>query len=103
MDQIQKSEKTTLKYVLELVAQDVRSVTGKNLHHIKLRCGKQMDDRITVHECVIPYREVPTSENWRINFARELIECNHDSLVVDGFNKEELQEILAWITTSGPS
>ena len=35
VDRIQKSSKTTLSYVLELVSQDVRSVTGKNQLAIK--------------------------------------------------------------------
>ena len=50
VNRIQKSSKTTLSYVLELVSQDVRSVTGKNQLGIRLRCGKEKHERITANE-----------------------------------------------------
>ena len=103
VDRIQKSSKTTLSYVLELVSQDVRSVTGKNQLAIKQRCGKEIRDRITANESFVAYKEVPPNEAWRISVKKELIECTHETLFVDGFEKEELQEMMTWITTTGPS
>ena len=103
IDHIKNSKKLTLKYVLEVVSNDVRSVTGKNLHYIKLRSGKTINENITPKESFVPYKEVPMGESWRVQFASELLECVNGPLMVDGFQAEELNEILTWICTSGPS
>ena len=89
--------------MLEVVSNDVRSVTGKNLHYIKLRWGKTINENITPKESFVPYKEVPMGESWRVQFASELLECVNGPLMVDGFQAEELNEILTWICTSGPS
>ena len=103
LEKIEKSNKQTLKYVLDVVSNDVRSVTGKNLVEIKKRSGKEIFEKITVQESKKAFRDIPQGENWRIGFAREIIECRHQNFLVPGFEAEELDEILNWICTSGPS
>jgi len=103
LEKIEKSNKKTLKYVLDVVSNDVRSVTGKKLVEIKKRSGKKIFEKITVQESKKAFRDIPQGEHWRIGFAREIIEYRHQNLLVPGFEAEELDQILNWICTSGPS
>ena len=103
LEHIRRSKKTTLKYLLEVVSNDVRSVTGRNLYNIKLHLGKNRYDSVSPQESFVPYRKVPVEETWRLPISSELLNCVHGSLMVDGFQEQELKEILAWICTSGPS
>ena len=94
---------TTLVYVLETICSDIRSVTANNLHNIKLRSGKDTTETITASESKVAFKEIPNGQEWRINFAREIIDVEHDKLEVPGFVTEELKSILTWICTTGPS
>ena len=100
---IRRSKKTTLKYVLGMIEYDVRSVTGHNLLKIKERCNKETSRLISSQESVVPFRDIPNGEEWRIGLVKELIECKNNMVNVNGFKKDELDEILKWICTSGPS
>ena len=100
---IRKSNKQTLKYVLSKVCNDVRSVTGSNLNNIMIRCGKNNVEDISIADSKKVFKETPTSEEWRIIMTREIVDVENDKLDVNGFKSEELQKILTWICTSGPS
>ena len=100
---ITKSHKQTLKYVLDKVCKDVRSVTGSNLKKIMIECGKSNVEDINIADSKKVFREIPTGEEWRVNMTKEIIDVENDKLQVNGFKSEELQEILNWICTSGPS
>ena len=89
--------------MLETVCSDIRSVTASNLHNIKLRSGKDTNESITASESKVAFKEIPKGQEWRINFAREIIDVEHDKLEVPGFVTEELKSILTWICTTGPS
>ena len=103
LEKIRRSKKTTLVYVLETVCSDMHSVTANNLHNIKLRSGKDTTETITASESKVAFKEIPNGQEWRINFAREIIDVEHDKLEVPGFVTEELKSILTWICTTGPS
>ena len=91
LDMIRKSKKLSLIHVLKKVSDDVRSVTGSNLQKIMLRSSKAV------------FREVPDGEEWRIDFVKEIIDIENDRLKLSGFTSKELQEILTWVCSSGPS
>ena len=46
------------------------------------------------------YFEVPEGEGFRIEFFKELIEVKNNIYEVDGFNNEELDDILCFLCTS---
>ena len=100
---IRKSEKKTLNYVLEQVSNDVRSITGKNLHHIKSRCGIEAWQNLSPRDSIVPFRRIPESQNWRINLAKELIDFRNKKIDIDGFILDETNELLTWTCTTGPS
>ena len=103
LDKIKKSGKRTLQYVLSVVSKDVRSVTGKNLVNIKRRCGKDIFENISARDIKISFREIPQGENWRIGIAGEILDSRQEKLCIPGFNADELDAMLTWICTTGPS
>ena len=60
-------------------------------------------ENITASESKVAFKDIPNRQEWRINFAREIIDIERDKLEVPGFVTEELNSILTWICTSGPS
>ena len=98
-----ENKKTTLKYVLSVVALDVRSVTGRNLVKIRSRCNLETFDDICPKSSKVPFRKLPEGKEWRINIAKEIIQTMNENLEVPGFDKDELNTLLTWITTTGPS
>ena len=93
---IRKTKKTTLHYVLDVISNDVRSVTGKNLHKIKIRSGLETVEEISSVNCIVPFRKIP-------DMIKELICFRNNGLDINGFEYEEIESILTWICTSGPS
>ena len=101
---IRKSKKDTLKYVLGRVMYDVGSVTGRNLNRIMNLCNLDSIDSIQPSHCEnLKFRNIPEGEAWRIGFVAELIDNKHEDSVVENFSHEELDEILEYICTTGPS
>ena len=40
------------------------------------------------------YRDIPRNEQHRVGFIKEIIDVKDNQLEVDGFNDDELEEIL---------
>ena len=57
-NQIQKSEKSTLKALFSICQNDCRSVTGKNLRKIMLLCGKDSIESLEICD-VYPLEYIP--------------------------------------------
>ena len=103
LDSIRKSKKQTLIHVLNKICDDVRSVTGSNLHNIMLRVGKTRVEDIIPSDSKVAFKEIPAGQEWRIQVVKELIEVQNDKLAISGFESEEIETILTWICTTGPS
>ena len=101
---IRKSKKETLIYMYEKIHSDVRSITGKNLTNIMLMCDKNDIDNLKPEDCrKINFRTIPPGEEWRVNLVKELIDVKHDASTIENLNAEEVEEILEYICTTGPS
>ena len=88
---IAEGKKIALRQVLNLVRNDVRSVTGRNLRHLKMKTSNFDEKELDVHDK--PYKEVPTEEMWRLPLAFEIIatRCGDITTIL---SKEDL-DILA--------
>ena len=103
LEKIRKSKKQTLIHVLNKISHDVRSVTGSNLHNIMLRVGKTRVEDIILSDSKVAFKEVPAGQEWRIRMVKELIEVQNDKLAISGFESKEIETIMTWICTTGPS
>ena len=101
---IRKSKKETLIYVYEKILNDVRSITGKNLTKIMLLCDANYIDKSKPGDCSeLKFRTIPIGEEWRINLVKELINVKHDASTLENLDAEEIEEILEYVCTTGPS
>ena len=77
---------------------DCRSVTGGNLRNLMKITGSTSVDSITPGSTrELLYKPVPEAEEWKVNFAKELIEMKSERGV--DLTKDELEEILYEVTT----
>ena len=98
---IEKSTKSSLHILLKIAKNDVRSVTGGNLRHIMLLCGKNTVDDLSPYDATnIQYHEPPEEEIWRPDFLDELLEIKYGDLTVPGFSAEELDMMQDYICTT---
>ena len=49
------------------------------------------------------FRTIPPGEEWRINLVKELINVKNDASTIENLDAEELEEILEYVCTTGPS
>ena len=49
------------------------------------------------------FRSLPPGEEWRVSIIKELIDVKFDASKIEHFNAEEVDEMLAYICTTGPS
>ena len=97
---IRSSKKLCLRELLKVVEYDTRSVTGHNLRTLMLRENVHDIKGLRSEHVSRCYKEVPSNEEYRIAFIKELIEVRNDAVEVEGFDAEELEEILSYLCVS---
>ena len=101
LSQIRKSPKLLPIELLDAVMYDVRSTTGYNLRRLMLLLNKTSVDQISVNDFkLIEYHPVSEEDKWKISFVKEITDVKFKQLDVDGFETEELEEILNFLCTS---
>jgi hypothetical protein len=101
VESIECSTKRAIRSVLKKVKYDCRSNTGHNLRNMMLVAGNS-----TVSElkpgCFKKhvYKNVPSGDEWKIPLAREMIEILSAELAVDGFQQEEINDMLHHVVVS---
>ena len=81
--------------LLSQIQCDVRSTTGRNLRKILLQTDLKKDDI-----SMLKYHPTPTEEKWKENLVNELIRVCDNTIEVEGFDYEELTDILEHICVS---
>ena len=97
---IRKSKKTSLRNLLKVIDSDTRSVTGHNLRTLLLRSKAENIRDLKPHHVTAKYRNIPEGEEYRVNFVQEIIEVKNNKLEVNGFDADELQDILEHLCVS---
>ena len=101
LSQIQKSPKLLPIELLDAVKYDVRSTTGYNLRRLMLLLNKTSIDQISVNDFkLMKYHPISEEDKWKISFVNEITDVKFKQLDVDGFEIEELEEILNFLCTS---
>ena len=91
---IEDGKKRALRWVLQLVKQDVRSTTGKNLRNLMLKATAHSGLKIEAY--TEPYKAIPTNEMWRIPLVNEILESRNGGLTID-LSKEEIGEFTDYV------
>ena len=87
--------------MLKLVKYDCRTVTGSNLRYMMIVAGKSSVDELNKESFQSHlYKEVPTNEEWRVRFAKEMMEILNGESNQDVLNWKEIEEILHHVVAS---
>ena len=86
---IKKSEKKSIKQLLEIVKKDTRTTTGHNLRTIMMLTGMNRIEDLDGAKIDFEYHQVEQKEKWRIGMAKELINIKFGELEAEGFEMEE--------------
>ena len=95
IDQILKSKKRLPKLMLNVIKDDIRSTTGKNLRGILLQTNKLNVNQLTVSDSQqLNYHPIDENQKRKIKVIKEVLSTRNEELTVDGFSSMELEEIL---------
>ena len=95
IEQIKKTKKTITSRILEIIKNDVSSVTGSNLRNIMLIVGKNtIDDLNPTDACLIEYRPMKDEDEAKVGLLKELIEVKHGDYTIAEFDKSEIDDII---------
>ena len=101
MEMITKSEKQKVKILMEIAKKDVRSVTGSNYRNIMLLLGKySVEDIDKLDADKIDYFSMDENDSWKVECIREIIKAKEGFFEIQGFNPEELDDMLNFLCTS---
>ena len=79
---------------------DVISITGSNLRNIQLLVGKtKVEDIKKIDSDSVEYFTLKNDEAWKVSQIKEIMEARAGKLTIEGFNKEELDDILEVLCT----
>ena len=98
---MEKSTKSSLQILLKIARNDVRSVTGGNLRHIMLLCGKNNVNDLNLDDSTnVLYHDPPDDEIWRLGVLDELLDIKFGDLMVPGFSAKEIDMMQDYICTT---
>ena len=97
ISKIQKSEKTSLRKLLNLVMTDVRTTTGSNLRNIMLLAGKNTIQEVLSLNTDVDYHKLEEEQNWKTILLGEIIDILLDEKTIDGLETQELEDILEFV------
>ena len=97
---VRSSKKKALRDLLKVVELDTQSVTGRNLRNILIQTDVHDVRKLEASDYKVNYRTVPSNEEYRVEFIKELIDVNNNQLEVPGFDDDELEDILQYLCVS---
>ena len=97
---VRSSKKKALRDLLKVVELDTQSVTGRNLRNILIQTDVHDVRKLKASDYKVKYRTVPSNEEYRVEFIKELIDVNNNQLEVPEFDDDELEDILQYLCVS---
>ena len=96
---IVSSKKEALKNVFLQIRRNVLTFTGSNLRKISSLMNKSdiTELKSSLVKQNLVYEPIPEGEKWRISILEEIIDFREGKLEIQGFEREELDEILEFI------
>ena len=96
---IESSEKRVLRKTIHTLKRECRSTTGRNMRNLMRLTGKtSVDDLVIGCTRGLVYNEIPDGEEWKVSFAKDLINMNFDLHGVS-LTKPEIEEMMREVTT----
>ena len=100
-NQIEESNKSLPKQLLETIKYDTRSTTGKNLRRLMILAGKEDIKQLSKNdEKYGTYCKVLDHDRWKVNLVREITDVTFGCLEVENFSVYEMVEIQNFLCSS---
>ena len=101
VEKVKSSAKPGMINLLNVVKYDCRSTTGSNLRKIMLKTGKNHVDDIKSKDInALPYQEILNGNEWKIGIVEEMIEHGHNLVVIPGFSRNEISDMMNYVCSS---
>ena len=101
IQQVKKSSKLVPRLLLNIVENDVRSITGSNLRKIMLETRKLSVNDLNKNDILnIRYFPMKNEEVWKTNVINELIDVKEGLLSIPETQNDEVDAILAYLCVS---
>ena len=103
LNMIEKSSKNAPLELLQILRNDVRTITGSNIRAIKLEFNESNLEKIQINKDMVMY-PVPEHELWRVGFVHEILLSQLQPLQpADDENDNDIQnEVLNQINNNCP-
>ena len=85
---------------MDTLKRECRSTTGRNMRNLmKLTGNTSVDDDLVIGSTRgLVYNKIPEGQEWRVNFAEDLINVNCDNRGV-GLTRSEIEHMMQEVTT----
>ena len=95
-----ESPKFEVRFLARLNEKDNRTVLGHNLKQTSQECNTEQKDLTIEKIRSTQYIPQQVDNLWRENLVKELIHCQQDDMIIDGFTRNEISKMLnfAWIS-----
>ena len=100
INKIKETKKESLKMLLDIVELDTRTTTGHNLRKLMIQTNSETVSEMLMKKSDFQYFPLDSSENWKINMLKEIIDVKHDEVSVAKIDDAELEDILVFLCTS---
>ena len=88
------SKKDSVRYLVNLVYNDRRTLTGRSVTNIAMDCRTERNDLNISAIKNLSYFQPPPGEQWRIPLVRELIDIRDEEIVVPGVSSEDVHQMI---------
>ena len=89
------SAKTSVRYLADVVQQDLRTQVGRTLRRISTECGVEL--AALTPQAVkrsLRYFAVPDNQQWRISLLLELLDARNKKLIIENLTTEQIDKII---------
>ena len=96
-----ENSKPCIRILSSLSMDDLKSIHGKNIFHLKRELDCDMEDLSSsfIKEN-FKFRTLPEEEQWRIPLLLNLLDIRNDAMELDHFEKPEIEDLIHDICTN---
>ena len=95
------SPKFTFRFLACIAEKDFRTTLGQTLEYLRIECELSNIEELSsgIVKKYLRYKQVPHESNWQVSLAKELLQARDGNLIIEGFNKEEIDELVSFACT----
>ena len=102
----QKSSKLTVLLLLQIVKNDLQTVTGKNIRHILADVEQEDIFKLKKEDIKkkVKFAPIQPDDKWKVQLVKEITNVKQNVLNLEGnengqFSNDELSDIVNYVTT----